>query len=116
MNKEKMLRQKVGEVKSISHVLDASFDSLGRKRQNNMMSMAVLPKGAAAPMGMLLNLWEIGVRATSRCCVRGRNTVFFIPGIVLSYSPKRLCLSSHFCCGEHEREFDPYRTTTVLAM
>lgn len=72
MNKEEILRKKVGAVKSISHVLDASFDSLGRKRQNNMMSMAVLPKGAAAPMGMLLNLWEIGVSAALRCSVRIR--------------------------------------------
>ena len=63
-NREEMLRQKAGAVKSIRHVLEASFDALGRRKQENLMSLAVLPKAAVAPMEMLLNLWDFEV-----CCV-----------------------------------------------
>lgn len=64
-----MLWQKVGAVTSISHVLDASFDALGRNSQEKFMTMAVLPKAAAAPMEMLMNLWELEV---------SQNSLFFV--------------------------------------
>lgn len=54
-----MLRQKGVAVKSFSHVLDASFDALGRNKQEKFMTLAVLPKAAVEPMEMLMNLWEI---------------------------------------------------------
>eukprot|EP00752_Nemacystus_decipiens_P011921 g10571.t1 len=70
-NKEEMLRQKGGAVKSISHVLDASFDALGKNKQAHFMSLAVLPKAVVAPLEMLMNLWNLEDKEDCRDAARG---------------------------------------------
>lgn len=60
-NKWNMQKAK-GEVgSSLDRVLDASFDALGGRKQKEFLRMAVLAKGALAPIDMLLNLWGIEV-------------------------------------------------------
>lgn len=64
-NRGDMLLSKGETNTSIHRVLDASFDFLGTRRQTLFLKMAVLPKGAVAPEGMLQNLWEVQVSVKS---------------------------------------------------
>lgn len=50
------------ESRSLNVVFDASFDALAERKRDNILKMAVLAPGVAAPIDMLLNLWEIQVR------------------------------------------------------
>lgn len=62
-----MQRAKGGAGESLGRVLDASFDVLSSKKQEELLRMAVLAKGVAASEDMLLNLWETEVRLCPSC-------------------------------------------------
>lgn len=51
-----------GQSQSLDVVLEASFSSLGARKRKEFLKMAVLASGAIAPIEMLLNLWQTGVR------------------------------------------------------
>ena len=57
-----MQRAKGGAGESLGRVLDASFDVLSSKKQEELLRMAVLAKGVVVSEDMLLNLWETEVR------------------------------------------------------
>lgn len=49
------------ELDSLNMVLETSFNALATRKKDSLRRMAVLAAGAAAPVEMLLNLWEIQV-------------------------------------------------------
>lgn len=63
-NVAKMMRDRGEQSSSLSAVLEASFDALSETKQDELLRMAVLPAGVAAPIDMLLNLWETKVRCS----------------------------------------------------
>eukprot|EP00752_Nemacystus_decipiens_P009200 g8218.t1 len=58
-NVAKMMRARGDQSSSIDMVLEASFDALSERKQEEILKMAVLAAGAIAPIEMLVNLWEI---------------------------------------------------------
>eukprot|EP00752_Nemacystus_decipiens_P009503 g8495.t2 len=58
-NVAKLMRARGDQSSSLDMVLEASFDALSERKQEEILKMAVLAAGAIAPIEMLLNLWEI---------------------------------------------------------
>lgn len=63
-NVAKMMRDRGEQSSSLSAVLEASFDALSQTKQEELLRVAVLPASVAAPIDMLLNLWETKVRCS----------------------------------------------------
>ena len=60
-NKAKMMRTRGEQPSSLNAVLEASFDALAARKQEEVLKLAVLAPGVVAPIEMLLNLWEMEV-------------------------------------------------------
>lgn len=92
VDKSGMQRAKGGAGESLGRVLDASFDVLSSKKQEELLRMAVLAKGVLASEDMLLNLWQREVRLRPSCSYLGvvlvvvvdRPTLFFSIHVLFS--------------------------------
>ena len=73
-NLAKMMRARGEQLSSLNTVLEASFDALAERKQEEVLKTAVLAAGAVAPIEMLLNLWEIQVRCSHHVVIA--STIF----------------------------------------
>ncbi|CAM9678542.1 unnamed protein product [Scytosiphon promiscuus] len=85
VDKSRMQRAKGGAGESLGRVLDASFDALSSKKQEEFLRMAVFPKGVVASEDMLLNLWETEDLEETRDEARGLVSRSLLQAVVEGY-------------------------------